>query len=112
VLDDVAISALSPPATPQAPEDVRDRAAQSILHIGFCPNDAEKIAAELQDIALLATPVTITMDEVEALTADFLGRYHKTRLLKTNVANFLKDALRRVLGDRIQISAPPAGEAS
>jgi hypothetical protein len=101
------IAALSPPATPQAPEDVRSRAIETLmLHDDAPPLDLDQIedlVGVLNDAHLLATPVTVTMEECREV---------QQLLVHDGVdglsLNDLIGALRRVLGDRIQI----AGESS
>jgi hypothetical protein len=116
-----AICALPPPATPQAPEDVRERAALVItdaIFEGRLFDEAAKAATMTADALsrahLLATPVTVTMEE-----CDLLRRAYSEEKLKVSIGGSFQNglalamgnALRRVLGDRIQISGQ-GGEKS
>jgi hypothetical protein len=109
-----AIAALSPPATPQVPEDVRARAVAAIdeartYAFGF--PSSESVVGALDRAHLLATPVTVTMEDCINLSSAFLSLVN-ARNLHDSLQTRMAEALRRVLGDRIRISTPPAGEAS
>ena len=99
-----AISALSPSATPQAPEDVRARAIE--LMLPYLEESETMIGAAVDELVrahLLATPVTVTTWECRQIWSEA----QDTR--NTNGGSAMAEALRRVLGDRIQISGQSEG---
>lgn len=97
-----AISALSPPAAPQAPEDVISAASDIARSMTYDRALANQIISALADAHFLATPVTVTMGECRRIADDFLITNHSY----STTSGCLWQCLRRVLGDRIQIAEP------
>lgn len=92
-------------ATPQAPEDVRARAVAVIDSVrseddGF--PSSEYVMEALDRAHLLATPVTVTMEE-----CDHIG-FGMKQNMGLSLADAVATTLRRVLGDRIQIAGEPS----
>ncbi len=96
------IAALSPPAAPQAPEDVRSRVKNIIVEAiaqSDTPRGAAGVAvASMAALHLLATPVTVTTEEIKTILAEFGIECGSA------FARDFGQVLAGVLGDRIQIA--------